>query len=466
MLFAKKFTPPLRLPVRASLWYVGTSVVTKSVGFLATPIFTRALTEEEYGVFSLYVSVLGVVSILVSVLTSGSTVYIGLGKFTDNIRDFYRSLICSALAFSVVICALLFVFSPILKLNFVFCLLILFQVSFDAFVGIYLSALRFSYLYKGVAALGIFEAIAAPLAAVFLITLGVNGALARIISLLSVSLIAAIYALSKLLKKGGRARLEMIKYAFRESLPLLPHTASSAVTSSADKFVITAVSGAAALAKYSVVHSVSAALSFIVSAIGSALTPWILRHSKKEDEGRVGNVLLLLFRILAMLTLFLLAVIPEAVKILAPPEYSEATVAALPIALSTLPAFLTSISTIGITHSGNSRHSVRIALISACINILLNFLLIPHFGFLGAGSSLLVSQSVGAVLAVLYLKKCGKSYFTEMGKIVSCLLVTLFFGLLIFICKDFPALRVLLLIFPAIIALNSLFAARGYVTEA
>ena len=466
MLSVKKFTESLRLPARASLCYVFISVVTKAMGFLITPIFTRTLSEEEYGAFTLYISVLGAISILVSAITGGSTVYVGLGKFGKNVGDYYRSLICCAFSFSTAICILLFAFSPILKLNFIFCLLIFLQISFDSISGIYLSALRFSYVYKRVAAICIFEAVASPLIAIGLMSFGVNGAFSRILSLLTVSAVTAAYSLSQLLKKGGGVRPKMMKYTFRESLPHLPHTASSAVTGEADKFVITGALGAVALAKYSVVHSVSAGLTFVVSALGSALTPWVLRHSGKGDGKRVSEVLALVFRILGMLTLFLLAIIPEAVKFLAPPEYSEAIGAAFPIALSTLPSFLTSISTVGITHSEKSRYTVIISVTAAILNILLNFMLIPIFGYLGAGLALLLSQSAGATLALFYLRKCGKSYFSDTRELAATLSVTLFFGILISLCKDAPALRPLLLTVPAIITLNSLFVVKKYVMEA
>ncbi len=462
---AKKFINSLRLPARASLWYIGTAAVTKGVGFLITPIFTRALTEEEYGAFTLYVSVLGAVSILVSAVTSGSTVYIALGKYREEAGDCYASLICVSFGFSAAICALLFAFSPIFELSAIFCLLIFLQILFDCAVSIYLSVLRFSYVYKRVAVICIFEAAASPVLAILLMSFGVNGDFARILSLLATSFVAAVYSLAVLTKKRGRVNKGMIKYTLRESLPLLPHTASSSVTAQADKLILTAVSGAAALAKYSVVHSVSVGLTFVASALGSALTPWVLRHSGKGEEGRVSAVLSLIYRILSMLTLFLLAVIPEAVRFLAPPEYSEAIGAALPITLSTLPAFITSLSTVGISHSEKSRYSVNIAVTAALLNILLNFMLIPYFGYLGAGLALFLSQSAGAALALFYLKKCEKCYFSDTKELLSTSLVTVVLGFLIALCQNHPSLRVLLLIIPAIITLNSLLGAKKYVTE-
>ena len=37
----------VRLPARASLWYVGSNMISKAVGMLLTPIFTRILTGAE-----------------------------------------------------------------------------------------------------------------------------------------------------------------------------------------------------------------------------------------------------------------------------------------------------------------------------------------------------------------------------------------------------------------------------------
>ena len=53
----------LRVPARGAIWYTGISFATKSVGMLTTPFFTRLLGVHDYGIYSLYMSVLGVLSV-------------------------------------------------------------------------------------------------------------------------------------------------------------------------------------------------------------------------------------------------------------------------------------------------------------------------------------------------------------------------------------------------------------------
>lgn len=51
-------------PAKASLWFVICSVLQKGIAFLTTPLFTRVLSQEEYGTVSIYNSWLAVITIL------------------------------------------------------------------------------------------------------------------------------------------------------------------------------------------------------------------------------------------------------------------------------------------------------------------------------------------------------------------------------------------------------------------
>ena len=464
-MLGKRFIDKLRLPALASLWYVGTSLTAKAVGFLITPIFTRTMSEGEYGSFALYISTLGIASVLVSVFTHGSHFFVGLGKYRDKKSDYFASLLCVSVAFSLIICALLFAFSPIFGFKRALCLPLALQLILDSIVGIYLSSLRFSYRYRSISAVLIFEAVAAPALAILLIFSGMRGDTSRIIAQLATSTVTAAFSLRKLFPQVGRANPKLIKYAIKSSTPHIPASLSSAITNQADKLMITASLGTAALAKYSVAHSVGIGLGFAIGAMNSALTPWIVRHLDRGDEEKISAVILLIYRILAMATLFLLALSPLALGFLAPPEYSEAIFSILPIALSTLPAFLLSVSNVGLIHAEKGRFSVLISPTSAILNILLNFMLIPYFGYLGAGLALLISQSVGAVLCAYFLGKCQKSYLPRAKEIFFASLTTLIFGMLIFLSlRDLP-LRILLLIVPSVSLISSGIYAKDMIFE-
>ena len=90
--FIKKYK---KMPVvaRASLWFVICGFMTRGVSLLTTPIFTRLLTTEQYGVYSVFNSWLEIVTIFAS-LKLGYGVYIqGLVKFNDDQDRFSSSLL-------------------------------------------------------------------------------------------------------------------------------------------------------------------------------------------------------------------------------------------------------------------------------------------------------------------------------------------------------------------------------------
>ena len=50
----KKIYKNMSLPAKASIWYMLCSVLQKGISVITTPIFTRILSTEQYGLVSIY----------------------------------------------------------------------------------------------------------------------------------------------------------------------------------------------------------------------------------------------------------------------------------------------------------------------------------------------------------------------------------------------------------------------------
>ena len=79
------------MPARASVWYTVCGVIERGVGFIFTPIFTRALTPEEYGLYPLYVSFMSLFTIVITLELSGNIIYRGLSKYRGREDEFISS---------------------------------------------------------------------------------------------------------------------------------------------------------------------------------------------------------------------------------------------------------------------------------------------------------------------------------------------------------------------------------------
>jgi len=463
-LWTRENNKSLKKPAKASVWYIGTSLLCKGIGIIATPFFTRLQSADDYGAFSLYVTLLGVVSVIVSAFTTGSSVYRGLDLYRAKRESLIKSILVSSILFSALIFIPIFAFYTNLKLDAYLAILIFLQLICDVIIAVRLSMARFLYEYKVVTFVSIFESFFSIAIAVMILRINGGGYRVRIYSMLFVSLIMAIFALIQILRLGGKVKKEMIKYSFKSSLPLLPHSISNALSGQADKLIFTAMLGTVALAKYSVVHSVGIGLSFVVTALGSALGPWIIRRLNAGDVERIGEICELIFGGLAAATLFVIALTPEAMKILAPPEYSEAINAVLPISLSVLPNLIISVTTVILIHGEHGKYTSYSSLSATLVGIILDFLLIPRFGYFGAGVALLLSQIVGVFLSLKFMKKAGTCVLPTR-RLIYYFLLTGVLGLVMLTLYNYPAIRVLLLSIPAIWGLNSLFSAEKLVRE-
>ena len=152
-------------------------------------------------------------------------------------------------------------------------------------------------------------------------------------------------------------------------------------------------------------------------------------------------------------------------KILAPREYLDAYPALLPIVLTTPLALISSVISVCIVNEGRGKETVIMAVLSTAVGLLLNFMLIRKIGYLGAGISMLASQLTTTVFGLYVMHRSRLGEAMNIGGIIRPLLTTAAIGALVFFLFEMPALRVLLLIPPAIGLLNNFFGFNRLITE-
>ena len=124
-----KKSSSIRLPARASVFYLIGTLLSKAIGLLVTPLFTRAMSLGEYGVYSYYISVLGIGTMLSGVFLSPSVIYSGLGKFRGKEKSVVDLSVALTFAINLIFCIVLFTFSGFFEINRVFVPIILFYFN-------------------------------------------------------------------------------------------------------------------------------------------------------------------------------------------------------------------------------------------------------------------------------------------------------------------------------------------------
>ena len=431
-----------------------------------TPIFTRLLDGREYGIYSYYMSWLGVLSILTSTVTSGSIIYKGLGENRENESSYLMSAIMAGSVISLTFCALLFAFNVTFEISPRFILLMLLQSIADGIIAIYLLGCKYHYFYRAASITGILEGVLAVLIAIILIYRHGFDYMGRILGML---IAAALFATPAFMHLMHNARQKTARRSFvgilKGSISLIPHAISSATINQAEKLLLANLLGAIVLAKYSVAHSLGATVGFLTSALSSALHPWATRKLTAKRAMEISSAVSFIIPLLGGAILIIVGFAPEAMRLLAPIEYRDAAYAILPIAISALPTFISGLATVGLVHRGFSKLTARSGMIAAIFNVLLCLILIPRFSYVGAGVALLISHVTMAVCNLFALKAADISEMLPIKNLPVTFLKYLLFGIGEVLLYPYPALRILMMIYPALTIIGAALRTRELIFD-
>ena len=441
----------ITLPAKASVFYTLTGAFERGINVLFTPIFTRLLTPGEYGVYPLYTSWLGILTVFLSLELSGSIIYRALTKYRakqyELIMNSYIILsFLSALAF-LIVGIFPELFENILSLPRKYIYFLILQIFINGVINLYISLCKYSYRYKLPALINLLNAFISPaLAFLFIYSFNIrNGA--RIISPLIIGIIIALPLFIYVLRSAdAMPSADIIKYLLSLSLPLLPHFLSLTVMSQSGKIFIGKFYGEEAVAKYSLVFSVGFLFTLFTTGIQSSLLPWI---NRKLSHGAGNTVDLLcerLFKLFSLISLLSITFMREGLLILAPREYSDALVAVYPISISVLLSFLSTILYTVIVYYGRSYYVTLSSIASAIISIGLHLLITRRLSYLGAA----LTQAIGSlILVILYAIILGgvlkKNSFKPINY-VKIILFAIAISTLIFIFRTSIFSRILLFI--------------------
>ena len=373
------------------------------------------MTEGDYGVYVVFQSWTEIVAIFVT-LNLGSYVFNnGMMKFKND-RDGFTSSMLGLTGVIGIVWMVIFLIMPSfwsgvfgLAAPYVF-LLILRCIVLPSY-SYWSAKLRYEFKYKPVVALTLVLSIATPLISIPAIMFSADKVAAALVAQVLVMMIVYLVPLCSIIRRSRKfVSLEYWVFALKFNLPLIPHLLSTTILQQADRIMISDICGAAYAAIYSVAYSAGLAMSFIHSAIVQALTPWMYQTIESGEYGRIQPVSTAILVIEGGASLLLTLLAPEIMMLLAPVEYYEGIYAIPPVAacvilMTTFNLFVT------VEYYFEETMWVMVAsIIAAALNIALNILLLPLFGFLAAAYTTLLCYLMLAIGHCLLMQKAMKKH--------------------------------------------------------
>ena len=415
---------------KAGLWFTFCNLIQKGISFITMPIFTRIMTKSDYGIYNTYLSWYNFIFIFASLNLSYYVFSKGMVKYIDDRDGFVSSLqsLSTMSTFLVIILYILFrdfanAFFG-MSTNLMICMLV--QMMFEPSIAYWTARKRFEYDSVKVLIVTTLISILNPVLGVVMVLCSKhNDVLARAGSSSIVYFVFG-FALYILIQKKGKklVNTKYWKYALAFNLPLIPHFLSSIILSHADRVMITRLSITDDTALYSVAYSLGMVTLLFSQAIQQALLPWQYTKLKNKDYNNIQSIPSITMIIVMVINILFIAFAPEIMYIVAPASYSEAIWAIPPVCCSVFFMYLFNLFANIEYYFEESRYVAVASILAALLNIVLNYIFIPIFGYVAAGYTTLCCYILLAISHYFCMRLiCKKKEFYEEPYNIKCVIM-------------------------------------------
>lgn len=380
----------LSIPVKAALWFTVCSIVQKGISFITVPIFTRLLSVDEYGIYSVYNSWLSLFTILATLKMYSGCYFNGLYKYSEK-NSFTSSIQSLETFITIAVFGIVVLFSdqimPLVGLSNIFIVLMMAKILVTPPIEFWLTEQRVTYKYRNLVFLTICIALFNPLLGIIgILSTQTHHAEMRVLGGLIVYLVFGIVFYVRNIWKGRT--IYCSKYwifALRFDVPLLPHNLALSVLGQSDRIMINNMVGAEQAAIYSLAYSVSMTLQIVKDAIRDALLPWIYKKIKEGSHKEIRDVVNIILIFISLISFLFIAFAPEVVMIMGSDKYYEAIWIMPPVATSLYFMFLYNVFSSIEFYYEKTKYAMAASVVSALLNIILNLIFINIFGYMAAG---------------------------------------------------------------------------------
>lgn len=403
--------------VKAGLWFTFCNMVQKGISFLTMPIFTRIMSQTDYGIYNTYLSWYNFILIFTSLNLSYYVFSKGMVKYEEDRDGFVSSLQSLSTTTTIVVFVFYILFrnfaNKLLGMTTSLMLCMFVQLFFEPSISYWTARKRFEYDYTKVVIISIALSLINPILGIVMVIASNNAVFARALSVTIVYFVFGI-VLFFIIKRNGKKLLntKYWKYALAFNIPLIPHFLSSTALSQADRVMITNMTGADNTALYSVAYSIGMVTMLFSQAIQQALLPWQYTKIKNRDYENIQDVPSATMVIVMGINTLFIAFAPEVMKIVAPGEYAEAIWVIPPVCCSVYFMYLFNLFANIEYYFEESKYVAVASILAASINIGMNYVFIPVFGYVAAGYTTLACYIMLAISHFFCMKLiCKKNSF-------------------------------------------------------
>ena len=328
----------------SSLAYTIGNLLIQGLSFITLPIYTRVMTQEDYGNYNLYSSWVGIFSIFIGLQITGSF-SIAKIKYENRFKEYIATSTSVATIFFILFLAVCLIFSTYLEKILGFSTGILLFILIQGYFSHLQGSLSQYYIQtqetKKQLILSFFMSFGnVVLSLLFLFTLK-NDFLARILGGVIPGVIVGIIFLIFIYKNSSVILDNIyVRFILMTSIPLVFHILGHNLLSQLDRIMIGSYMTAKEVAIYSFGYSLGSIVSIALMSMNTAWIPWFFEEKKKGNVDLINKYKERYLLIGVFLTIGFLSIFPELVSIMGSADYKSSRDFVVLIVISCFIVFL------------------------------------------------------------------------------------------------------------------------------
>lgn len=419
--------------IKHFLKYFTGDMLARSVAIFSVPIYTYFLSPAEFGIYSVIYTQIGIATIILNL-----NVHTSIGRFFyDNNIDI-TSFMSTTISLSIAMLFVSFIFlfglhaktlSKLLGFNFdIFGIYFAILIFFGIFYSIYVQTLIPQKKSKEYSFLMTIQAYLRFVVSVVFLFFFERSALTFIKSVVIAEAILFVCIICRMKKYFVfRVKIDHVKYILSYSAMLIPYALSSIALAQIDRVMIGKLMGVKEVGIYSMSYSFGTIPLMIYAALSLAWLPNYYKNMNDNNYEKLDRDVLTVSYVILFFIVVYATYSGLLVKYLLNADYRSGISFIPLVAISMFYAVLWDIWGRGIGYSKKTFWASSAGIVSAVVNILLNYVLIPKFGLYGAVYATLFAYMLMALLGYLFSKHIVKVYTPSIYSLRYVLSISLLF---------------------------------------
>ena len=435
--------------IKSGAWYTISNFMLKGINFIVMPVFTRLMTKSDFGHYNNFVAWVQVLTIIAS-LSLNASIYRAKFDYGKNLVKYISSILVLSTINTLFLYTIIFInsefFTNLFNMNEKCILFMFIYLCFSPAIDFFQIIERLSFNYKKSVMLSCLISLSVIILSLIFLYNFSDGFVARLLGAYLPQIIVGIIIYIYFINTGHSINISYWKYALKISAPFIPHLLAMTILSTTDRVMITHFCGAQNNALYSLAYTCSIPVTVLWNSLNAAFSPWLGEKLFSKDYNSIKKVSIKYILIFAIPVCFIILLAPELLYLMGGKSYLEAKYVMPPVMLGCFFQFIYSMY-VNVEQFEKKTFNMAIASVSAAIiNLILNFIFIPIFGYIAAAFTTLIGYVFLYIIHYLLVKKIKLDNIYDTKNIFIIVLIECIFSAFCTILYNFNTIRYIFII--------------------